>query len=94
MLSGVPQPTISRTLKALSTPETETLAKLSRALGRQIGGYRAAAGARSMTAEENAPIDECVTLLREMSTAGRYVALGALQEIHRRYPAAKPNHSA
>lgn len=31
--SGVPQPTISRTLKAKSTPETETLTKLISVLG-------------------------------------------------------------
>lgn len=32
-LSGVPQPTVSRTLKGKSTPETETLAKLVSVLG-------------------------------------------------------------
>lgn len=34
-LSGVPQPTISRTLKGKSTPETETLAKIVNVLGAQ-----------------------------------------------------------
>lgn len=38
-LSGVPQPTISRTLKGNSTPETKTLIKLARALNCTLGGY-------------------------------------------------------
>jgi transcriptional regulator with XRE-family HTH domain len=38
-LSKVPQPTISRTLKGSSTPETKTLIKLARALNCTLGGY-------------------------------------------------------
>lgn len=38
-LSGVPQPTISRTLKGSSIPETKTLIKLARALNCTLGGY-------------------------------------------------------
>lgn len=36
--SGVPQPTISRTLKGVSQPETATLRKLAKFLGATIGG--------------------------------------------------------
>lgn len=38
-LSKVPQPTISRTLKGNSIPETKTLIKLARALNCTLGGY-------------------------------------------------------
>jgi len=38
-LSGVPQPTISRTLKGESVPETKTLIKLAAALKCTLGGY-------------------------------------------------------
>lgn len=37
--SGVPQPTISRTLMGNSVPETKTLIKLAKALKCTLGGY-------------------------------------------------------
>lgn len=107
-LSGVPQPTISRTLKGKSTPETSTLVKLARALNCTLGGYagtsQAGAGyekttkVRELKAREPAalpaPIDEIVRLAISMTTEGRFVLLGRAQELAGKYATAKANHSS
>ena len=90
--SGVPQPTISRTLSAESIPETKTLAKLSSALGRKIGGYQAAGVDSVLDHDDSELIAEAVALMRAMSQEGRYRAVGALTELRRMYPAPKANH--
>lgn len=54
-LSGVPQPTISRTLMGNSVPETKTLIKLARALKCTLGGY---AGTDAENATKESPDDE------------------------------------
>lgn len=101
--SGVPQPTISRTLKGKSTPETKTLIKLAGALKCTLGGYTGTATnylhhgdtVKPLKAKEPkpipAPIDEIVRMAMMMTTAGQYVLLGRAQELAREYPRSKAN---
>lgn len=86
-LSGVPQPTISRTLKMVSVPETETLSRLSQALRRPIGGYHARAADLALDTADGPLIHQALVLLRGMSQQGLYMALGALGEIRKAHPA-------
>lgn len=95
-LSGVPQPTISRTLSAQSIPETDTLTKLSRALRAKIGGYDAAPDVTVLSASEP-DVDvyrAAIDLMRSMSHEGRYVALGELRRMAREFQPPKANHSS
>lgn len=104
-LSGVPQPTISRTLKGKSIPETKTLIKLARALKCTLGGYTgtetiskpSASNVTELKCKEPEalpmPLSEIITLAKTMTTEGQYVLLGRAQEIARQFPAVKANHS-
>lgn len=106
-LSGVPQPTISRTLRAGSTPETKTLIKLAAALKCSLGGYNGTEAESSYPKGTNVtelkpqepeplpiPIAEIVRIAMTISTEGQYVLLGRAQEVALQFPAAKANHSA
>lgn len=106
-LSGVPQPTISRTLKGKSTPETYTLIKLARALRCVLGGYTGTEDEKKSYLSGNVtelkvaeevvlpkPIDEIISLAKTMSAEGQYVLLGRAQEVALLYPKAKKNHSS
>lgn len=105
-LSGVPQPTISRTLKGKSTPETKTLIKLAAALNCTLGGYTGksssklygTANVRELGAKERdglpPALAEILRIAHQMSPQGQHVLLGRAQEIAATYPAAKANHSS
>lgn len=107
-LSGVPQPTISRTLKGLSTPETKTLMKLAKALGCTLGGYTggnqaspsyaANSKVRALkVAEPEAlpePLAEILRAAKTMSREGQHVLLGQIQVLAKQYPKAKANRSS
>lgn len=87
-ISGVPQPTISRTLKGISTPETKTLIKLARALKCTLGGYTGAESAPAYhepTASYSFPSpDDESTLLRAFRLAPpevRLVWLGMARDL-------------
>lgn len=107
-LSGVPQPTISRTLKGKSTPETKTLIKLARALNCTLGGYTGnsitedgygpSENIRELKAKEPdalpAPLDEICRLAKGLTHEGQYVLLGRVQELSGQYSKAKANLSS
>lgn len=108
-ISKVPQPTISRTLKGKSVPETKTLIRLARALKCTLGGYT---GGEALPTSANhadggnvtrlgakepealpMPIAEIVKLAKAMRPEGQYLLLGRAQEIALAYPLPKANHS-
>lgn len=106
-LSGVPQPTISRTLKGKSTPETKTLIKLAKTLKCTLGGYTGTAAAHKAYATTNVrdlktkepdalppQVAEILKLAKAMTPAGQYVLLGNAQQIAKAYPKAKANRSS
>jgi len=101
-LSGVPQPTISRTLKGLSVPETKTLIKLARALNCTLGGYTGGssgpaqyerAAASVLVAREPLPRDPTVAAILKaveaMTKEGQLVLLGRAQELAKQYARSK-----
>lgn len=102
--SGVPQPTISRTLKGVSQPETATLRKLAKFLGATIGGvsgdpappsYATPGKVTDFRCREepslDPPLAELLTIAQSLSKEGRYVLLGLARGLAKEYPSTKAN---
>lgn len=105
-ISGVPQPTISRTLKGTSIPETKTLLKLAQALRCTLGGYVGKSAEihyettkiRKLKAREPdalAPhLAELLKVAESMTLQGQHMLLGRAQELALMHPARKANRSS
>lgn len=105
-ISGVPQPTISRTLKGTSIHETKTLLKLATALNCSLAGISAKSGdtpyesakVRKLQAREPdalAPhLVELLKVAKSMSPQGQHILLGRALELAQLHPARKANHSS
>lgn len=102
-LSGVPQPTISRTLKGRSTPETSTLSRLIEVLGvgsveikpsvaallSNVGTDKTNAAKRfPATTKRGRRIAEIVSILHKINDDGLMHVLGRVEDAAHRYPMA------